>query len=97
MKVPVLLGVFDAVADYLRGHGFREWAYKTIPHIYHRHPAEDVGRARAHQEHDEGQACGLQHPARATVEEVAQVGGEGHQGGIGHHPPTRPARSRRGS
>ncbi len=41
MKVPLMLGAFEAVAAYLRGLGFREWVYKTIPHIYHRHPAEE--------------------------------------------------------
>jgi hypothetical protein len=41
MKVPAMLGAFEAVAAYLRGLGFREWVYKTIPHIYHRHPAEE--------------------------------------------------------
>ncbi len=41
MKTPLMLAVFEAVAEYLRDHGFREWVYKTIPHIYHRHPAEE--------------------------------------------------------
>jgi hypothetical protein len=29
------------VAAYLVEQGFREWVYKTIPAIYHRHPAEE--------------------------------------------------------
>src|SRR5437879_1563609 len=33
MKTPVMLDVFEAVADYLRGRSVREWVYKTIPHI----------------------------------------------------------------
>jgi hypothetical protein len=41
MKTPLLLGVFEAAAEHLRRAGFAAWDYKTIPHIYHRHPAEE--------------------------------------------------------
>jgi hypothetical protein len=41
MKTPVLLHLFEAVAEYLVAHGFRRWVYKTVPHIYHRWPAEE--------------------------------------------------------
>jgi hypothetical protein len=41
MKTPLMLAVFEVAADYLRAHGFKEWRYKTIPHIYHRFPAEE--------------------------------------------------------
>lgn len=41
MKVPAMLGVFEAIACSLLGEGFRTWDYKTIPHIYHRYPAEE--------------------------------------------------------
>jgi hypothetical protein len=41
MKLPVLLRVFEAAAGCLVANGFRTWGYKTIPHIYHRHPAEE--------------------------------------------------------
>ena len=41
MKTPLMLGVFEAAADYLRARGFTAFWYKTIPHIYHRHPAEE--------------------------------------------------------
>ncbi len=41
MKTPLMLAVFEAAADYLRTQGYTEWKYKTIPHIYHRYPAEE--------------------------------------------------------
>jgi hypothetical protein len=41
MKVPVLLRTFEAVAGYLTANGVRTWGYKTIPHIYHKHPADE--------------------------------------------------------
>jgi hypothetical protein len=41
MKTPLMLGVFEVVAEYLRDRGFGEWMYKTVPHIYHRQPAEE--------------------------------------------------------
>jgi hypothetical protein len=41
MKVPLMLEVFEAVAAYLAGQGFREWVYKTIPIVYYRCPAEE--------------------------------------------------------
>ncbi|MDY3554279.1 GNAT family N-acetyltransferase [Gemmata sp. JC717] len=41
MKTPAMLGAFEAVAAYLRGQGFVTFDYKTIPHIYHRQPAEE--------------------------------------------------------
>ncbi len=41
MKTPLMLGVFEAAAEHLRREAFTAWIYKTIPHIYHRHPAEE--------------------------------------------------------
>jgi hypothetical protein len=41
MKAPQCLRAFEAVAGYLMGNGFRAWAYKSIPHIYHRRAAEE--------------------------------------------------------
>jgi hypothetical protein len=41
LKTPRMLGVFEAAAAYLRSAGFRELVYKTVPHIYHSHPAEE--------------------------------------------------------
>jgi hypothetical protein len=41
MSAPAMLDVFDAARRYLRANGFRHLAYKTIPHIYHRLPAEE--------------------------------------------------------
>lgn len=41
MKVPVMLQLFDVLRSYYRSLGFRSLTYKTIPHIYHRAPAEE--------------------------------------------------------
>ncbi len=41
MKLSLMLRVFDAVTTYLRDAGFTSFDYKTIPHIYHRQPAEE--------------------------------------------------------
>jgi len=41
MKVPAMLEVFEATAAYLAEQGFGSWKYKTIPMIYHIHPAEE--------------------------------------------------------
>lgn len=41
MTTPVMLDVFAAVADYLKRRRVTEFVYKTIPHIYHRLPAEE--------------------------------------------------------
>ncbi|WP_322030603.1 GNAT family N-acetyltransferase [Paraburkholderia sp. J76] len=41
MTTPTMLEVFDAVVGYLREQGFKRLAYKTIPSIYHRYPAEE--------------------------------------------------------
>src|SRR5262249_19679767 len=41
MKAPLMLEVFEAAVAYLVGVGFRRWVYKTIPAVYHRHPAEE--------------------------------------------------------
>ena len=40
-KVPLLLRAFEAVLLTLREAGFATLDYKTVPHIYHRQPAED--------------------------------------------------------
>jgi hypothetical protein len=41
MTTPAMLTVFDALLDYLRANGLQRLIYKTIPHIYHRYPAEE--------------------------------------------------------
>ncbi len=41
MKTPTMLEVFEATAAHLRERSFTHWVYKTIPHIYHCHPAEE--------------------------------------------------------
>lgn len=41
MKAPFMLMVFDVVLAGLREHGFTEFIYKTVPHIYHSLPAEE--------------------------------------------------------
>jgi len=41
MRTPVMLGVFKSVITFLKEHYFDEVVYKTIPHIYHRIPAEE--------------------------------------------------------
>lgn len=40
-KLPEALTVFDATLAHLQSKGFTEFLYKTIPHIYHRVPAEE--------------------------------------------------------
>ena len=41
MKTPLMLRVFDCTLSWLRDEGVTQLAYKTIPHIYHRFPAEE--------------------------------------------------------
>ena len=41
MKTPLMLRVFESVLLALREQGFTALTYKTIPHIYHRQPAEE--------------------------------------------------------
>ena len=41
MKVPKMLGVFDATLSYMGKRSFRKFIYKTVPHIYHRCPSEE--------------------------------------------------------
>jgi hypothetical protein len=41
MKTPDMLGAFEAVLLHLQQESFRKLVYKTIPHIYHRFPAEE--------------------------------------------------------
>ena len=41
MKVELMLQVFSAMTEHYRQHGFQSITYKTIPHIYHRLPAEE--------------------------------------------------------
>ena len=41
MKVPIMLDIFEAVMSYLKQRGFKQFIYKTIPHIHHRIPAEE--------------------------------------------------------
>jgi hypothetical protein len=41
MTTPTFLRAFEAVLLFLRAAGFRSFDYKTIPHIYHRHLAEE--------------------------------------------------------
>lgn len=41
MTTPMMLEIFDALFDYMRASGFSRLVYKTMPSIYHRHPAEE--------------------------------------------------------
>jgi hypothetical protein len=41
LKMPGFLRAFEAVLLHLQGAGFRALDYKTVPHIYHRQPAEE--------------------------------------------------------
>jgi hypothetical protein len=41
MKVGLMLEIFDAMLAHLRAAGFARLAYKAVPHIYHRVPAEE--------------------------------------------------------
>jgi hypothetical protein len=41
MKVARMLGCFEALVGYARDSGFQEIRYKSIPHIYHRIPAQE--------------------------------------------------------
>jgi hypothetical protein len=41
MKVPKMLQVFEAVVRFLQDHAVAQMLYKTVPHIYHRVPAEE--------------------------------------------------------
>ena len=41
MKTPQMLEVFEAALAYLQQNSFSKFIYKTIPHIYHRFPAEE--------------------------------------------------------
>ncbi|MFD2246607.1 GNAT family N-acetyltransferase [Pontibacter ruber] len=41
MKVPVMLQVFESMRAYCHTLGFSSLYYKTIPHIFHRTPAEE--------------------------------------------------------
>lgn len=41
MKTPKMLDAMSAAWAYYASHGFTELDYKTIPHIYHRVPAEE--------------------------------------------------------
>jgi hypothetical protein len=41
MKTPKMLDLFKALIDYAREAGFQQIRYKSIPHIYHRSPAEE--------------------------------------------------------
>ena len=40
MTVETMLALFDGLIAYMRGMGLHRLLYKTIPHIYHRVPAE---------------------------------------------------------
>lgn len=41
MKTPKMLEVFEVILAYLQENSFSRLIYKTIPHIYHRYPAEE--------------------------------------------------------
>jgi hypothetical protein len=41
MTTPVMLEVFSACSAFLQRQGIRSVTYKTVPHIYHRQPAEE--------------------------------------------------------
>jgi hypothetical protein len=40
-RTPLVLEVFAVILEYMRHHGISTLVYKTIPHIYHRMPAEE--------------------------------------------------------
>jgi hypothetical protein len=41
MKLPLMLGVFDALSEHCKKEGIKEILYKTIPYIYHLIPSEE--------------------------------------------------------
>ena len=41
MRTPVMLTLFDALLEHLKGQGIKKMVYKAIPHIYHDIPAEE--------------------------------------------------------
>jgi hypothetical protein len=41
MTTPTMMEVFDACCAFLRSEGVTSLTYKTVPHIYHRQPAEE--------------------------------------------------------
>lgn len=41
LTTPCMVRLFDELLTYLKGNGFTRLTYKTIPHIYHRAPAEE--------------------------------------------------------
>lgn len=41
MTLPAMLEIFQAALEHMRGQGVRRLRYKTVPHIYHRLPAEE--------------------------------------------------------
>lgn len=41
MKTPIMLDLFESVLEFLKKHGFKSLVYKTVPHIYHKLPAEE--------------------------------------------------------
>ena len=41
MTTTTMMRAFDATLSYLNSAGFRLWHYKTVPHIYHRIPAQE--------------------------------------------------------
>lgn len=41
MKTPLMMELVERVVDHLRRDGIKRIVYKTIPHIYHRTPAEE--------------------------------------------------------
>ncbi len=41
MKTSIMLEIFDALKEYLKGKGVKKLLYKVIPHIYHSYPSEE--------------------------------------------------------
>ncbi len=41
MRTPLMLDVFTGLRESLAEAGFEKLVYKAVPHIYHRHPAEE--------------------------------------------------------
>jgi len=41
MRTATMLELFDRLRDYAHANGVQRLTYKAIPHIYHRHPAEE--------------------------------------------------------
>jgi hypothetical protein len=41
MRTPLMIGIFDALLEYLRANGLKKLRYKAMPYIYHTVPADE--------------------------------------------------------